>query len=118
MKPRDRWLWLKIIVGGIGGLVLVTGLVGSYNSPSLQVQMDRSGTVVVTNTGSKPIAIQAATINNRDDCRAGGGIMPGRGPFHSQTLKVGEQTYVNSFCNIVRLALETDQGSATYSFSR
>ena len=118
LKPRTRWLWLRIIVGVVGGLLLLSGLFDAFTSPTLEVQIDRIGTVIVTNTGDQPISIKSVIVNNRKDCDVGGGFMPGFGAFRPKTLKVGDRTFVNSLCNIVRVTIDTDQGSATYSFNR
>jgi hypothetical protein len=118
VKPKPRWLWFRIIAGIVGGLLLLSGLFGAFTSPTLEVQIDRIGTVIVTNTGDQPISIRSVIVNGREDCDVGGGFIPGLGAFRPQTLKVGDKTFVNSLCNIVRVTFETDQGSATYSFNR
>ena len=118
LKRTDPWLWLKIGTGIVGGFLLLSGLFGAYTSPPLELQIDRIGTVIVTNTGDQPIVIKGVIVNGRKDCDVGGGFIPGLGAFRPQTLKVGDKTFVNSPCNIVRVTFETNQGSATYSFNR
>jgi hypothetical protein len=98
--------------------MLLTGLLNVFSSPELEVQIDRNGTVIVTNTGSKPIEIKSVVVNDRKDCDVGGGFMPGLGAFRPQTLKVGDRTLVNSMCNIVRVTFETNRGTGTYTFNR
>ena len=102
----------------MGSLILLTGLFNAFTSPTLEVQIDRVGTVIATNTGNQPISIKSVIVNGRKDCDVGGGFIPGLGPFRPKTLRVGDKTFVNSLCNIVRVTFETDQGSATYTFNR
>jgi hypothetical protein len=88
----------------------------------------RTGDVIeVLNTGAKSITIQNIVFNDRSDCVA---TLPsianplslfGQGPPLSQNpipLNVGQKGLFSAApCFIVRATIETDKGSATYSFT-
>lgn len=132
-KRKSRWRWLKIIVGIVAGGFLVIGLLVSINSPKLELKRigsDGKG-VEVINVGTKPIAITKITINDRADCsvntlgqafdkmgRLQSGVQanPANDQFRSETLAVGEKATYLSSCLIIRAEVETDSGTATYSF--
>lgn len=122
-KPKSKWRWLKIIVGTVAGALLVISLLGSLNSPKLEVR--RIGAILATdglglevlNVGTKPITVSAVTVNDRIDCkvqRMSLGTDPN--PFPAE-LKVGDKIMLFSTCRIIRAAVGTDQGSNTYSFT-
>jgi hypothetical protein len=113
-RPKRRLRWLKIIVGIIAAGFLVIGLLGSTNSPKLEVQrtgfFHQGNIIKVLNIGAKPITITGVSFNNRADCISDE-------KRERQTLNVGDSTTFVSRCQIVRASIETDQGTATYSFS-
>lgn len=117
-KPKRRWRWLKILIGASAAGLLGIVVLGSYNSVSLKVQMDRNGSLVVTNTDSKPVEIQSVTINDRKDCAVYRTGFQTLTDFKPMTLQVGDQVFMTSLCNIVRVTFETDRGSSTFTFSR
>jgi hypothetical protein len=125
LKPKRKWRWLKIIVGIIAAGFLALGILGSYNSPNLElVRRDlfdaaRDGRVLeITNTGKKPLKVVGMKINDRSDCGISRlSLFEGPSPF-PLTLKIGDKLSLMSSCQIIRAAVDTDQGSATYSFSR
>jgi hypothetical protein len=114
---------VKIIVGAIAGSFLVIALLGSTNSPSLEVRRrdaiirDDRQELEVLNVGTKPLTITKIAINERDDCSVH------RYPLTNDVrplpaeLKVGDRLILYSSCQVIRAAIETDQGSNTYSFS-
>jgi hypothetical protein len=117
-KPKQKWRWWHTVIAIVAGAVLILKIVGSFDPVSLQVEMDRNGSLVVTNTGSKQIEIQKAVINDRQDCkvfRAGFQLLT---DFQPIKLQVGDRALVTSFCNIVRVMFKTDSGSSTYTFNR
>jgi hypothetical protein len=118
IKPKRKWRWWQTVLAVIAGIVLVFKIIGSYDPVSLQVQMDRNGSLVVTNTGTKPIEIQKATVNDRKDCEVYRAGFQTLATFKPMTLNVGDRALVTSFCNIVRVTFETNVGSSTYTFSR
>lgn len=67
-KPKRKLRWWQTVLAMLVGIVLVFEIIGSYDPVSLQVQMDRNDSPVVTNTGTKPIDILTAIINDRKDC--------------------------------------------------
>jgi hypothetical protein len=117
-KPKRKWRWWKTALAIVLGTVFVLKIIGSYNPVSLQVQMDRNGSLVVTNTGDKQIEIQNAVVNDRKDCKVYRAGFQSLGDFEPMKLQVGDRALVTSFCNIVRVTFETNLGSSTYTFSR
>ena len=63
--------------------------------------------VEITNVGTKPVTITKIVVNERDDCMK---------TTKSETLAIGEKTIYFSLCNIIRASVETDSGTASYSF--
>ena len=124
-EPKPKWRWLKITVGIIAAGFLPIVIVGSSNSPDLElVRRDlfdaaRDGRVLeITNTGKKPLKIVGMKINDRSDCSISRlSFIEGRSPF-PLTLKIGDELSLMSSCQIVRATVDTDQGSETYSFNR
>src|ERR1700722_9690626 len=136
-KPQSKWLWLKIIVGIVAGLFLITSLIGITNSPKLELVrkgawMGNDGHAVeITNVGTKPITITKVTINDRSDCsvqtlaqvfdsngRSASGAKPDpkNDQFSSSTFNVGDRVSYISSCRVIRATVDTDQGTGTYSF--
>jgi hypothetical protein len=124
VKPKSKWRWLKIAVGITAAGFLVIGILGSYNSPDLELtrrdlfDAAHDGKVLdITNAGSKPLKVVGIKINDRSDCSLSrlsfvdGSTVPA-------VLKIGDQLSLISSCQIVRVTVETDQGSNTYSFNR
>ena len=125
VKPRRRWRWLKITVGIIAAGFLALGILGSYNSPDLElVRRDlfdaaRDGRVLeITNTGKKPLKVVGIKINDRSDCVISRLSFVDGSPLVPSVMKIGDQISLVSSCQIVRVSVETDQGSNTYSFNR
>jgi hypothetical protein len=117
-KPKRNWRRWQTALAIVAGAVLVLKIVGSYDPVSLQVQMDRNGSLVVTNTGTKQIEIQNALVNDRKDCKVYRAGFQSLSDFQPMKLQVGDRAFVTSFCNIVRVTFETDAGSSTYTFNR
>ncbi len=139
IKPKSRWRWLKIFLAIIALVWLILGLLNSYRPVQLGLRTagaftgDDGRAIQIVNNGEKPITITGMTVNDRDDCkvttpgqeydragRAGSLMKPdaANNTFKSSTLKVGDTaTYISS-CRVVRTTVETDLGSATYSFNR
>lgn len=120
---KRKWSSVKIIVGAIAGSFLVIALLGSTTSPSLEVRRrdaiirDDRQELEVLNVGTKPLTITKIAINERDDCTIH------RYPLTNEVrplpaeLKVGDRLILYSSCQVIRAAIETDQGSNTYFFS-
>jgi hypothetical protein len=125
VRPKRKWRWLKITCGIIIAVFLALRLLGSTNINASELELRRSGAfrnddgqaVEVLNIGTKSIKINGMTINDRDDCKAGPlRLGPAGGDFPVE-LKVGDKVMIISSCRIIRAAVETDQGSNTYSFT-
>ena len=119
-NPNDKWRWLKITIGIVAAGFLVIRLLGSSNSLPLELTrksiIDRvqDGKIVeVVNVGSKPITITNVNINDRNDCA----VFSPTEQFQAITLKIGDVKLFVSACRIVRVTVQTTDGSATYSFS-
>jgi hypothetical protein len=79
----------------------------------------RDGRVLeLTNTGSKPVIIVGMTINDRTDCKISRFSFVDGSPLFPSTLKIGDQVSFVSSCQIIRVMVDTDQGTETYSFNR
>jgi hypothetical protein len=136
-KPKDRWRWLKIIVGICVALFLAVSLLGISNSPKLELRRigaylaDDGKMIEITNVGTKPVTITKVTINDRSDCsvqtlaqvfdstgRMASGAKPDakNDQFSSSTFKVGDKVSYASSCRVIRATVDTDQGTGTYSF--
>ena len=139
IKPKSRWRWWKIILVIIGLAWLILGVLNSYRPVQLGLKTsgafsgDDGKAIQSVNNGEKPITITGMTVNDRDDCkvttpsqeydRAGrlGSFAkpdPANDVFKSSILKVGDTTSYISSCRVVRVTVETDLGSTTYTFNR
>jgi hypothetical protein len=123
--PKRNWGWLKITVGIIAAGLLAIGILGSYNSLDLElVRRDlfdaaHDGRVLeVTNTGKKPLRVTGIKINDRSDCSITRLSFVDGSPLVPSIMKIGDQISLVSSCQIIRVSVETDQGSNTYSFNR
>jgi hypothetical protein len=72
----------------------------------------------IQNVGSEPITIRHLSVNDRPDCKIERPpidllVAP---PGEARTLKVGDAADWIVYCSIVRLTVETDRGTATYTF--
>ena len=122
LNKKSKWRWLKIIVGIGAALFLAINLLGIANSPKLE--LTRQGAVFandgmaveVTNVGSGPVRIDAMTINDRTDCKAGPLTFGKGGGNFPVELKVGDKQMFIASCRVIRVSVETDQGSNAYSF--
>jgi hypothetical protein len=126
VKPKRKWRWLRITVGIIAAGFLALVILGSFHSPDLElVRRDlfdaaHDGRVLeVTNVGKKPLKITGMKINDRSDCSISAllSFVQGPSPF-PLTLKVGDELSLKSSCQIIRVSVDTDQGSESYSFNR
>jgi hypothetical protein len=96
-------------------------LIGYNDTLGLKVESITDGPAVrVTNVGNHPITVKKITVNGRKECTdnfmlrdlsvmMGGWTLP-------QRLDIGDATGTLSGCAIVRVLVETDRGSETYSF--
>jgi hypothetical protein len=115
-------------------LLIVVIFLSSINIPTetsaeLDLELTRKGAlfqeqgnaVEILNVGSKPVKITAISINDRADCTISGVSIFTEGvdrkPLPAE-LKVGDTLPIMSSCRIIRVAIETDIGSKTYSFRR
>jgi hypothetical protein len=100
-------------------------LLGGYNAVDLElVRRDlfdaaHDGKVLeMTNVGSKPVKLIRITVNDRIDCSVSRLSFVDSSPPFPTVMKIGDQLSLVSSCQIVRVTVETDQGSNTYSFNR
>jgi hypothetical protein len=124
-KPKRKWRWLKIVAAIIIGALLALRLFGSYSPIDLElIRRDlfdaaRDGRVLdLANTGSKPVVLVGMTINDRTDCAISRLSFVDASPLFPSTLKIGDQLSLVSSCRIIRVTVDTDQGSKTFSFNR
>jgi hypothetical protein len=104
-------------------IFIVMLALSSEDSLSLTVQVvphPLAQIVEVTNSGSKPITIQNITVNERKECTSnkmhkdlsvmfGGGVFPVK-------LGVGDSTRISAGCAVIRVLIQSDRGSETYTF--
>jgi len=91
--------------------------IGIPIAPSIDLEVTRTGAisaddgnaVEILNEGSKRITITGTSINDRAECD-----IKAQQP---RELKVGDSTFIFSRCRIIRITIETDAGSKTYSFA-
>jgi hypothetical protein len=108
---------LLIIVGVIVAAILVVSIILSNSGPKLKVQA-RVGSLSIQNVGSEPITIRHLSVNDRPDCKIERPpidllVAP---PGEARTLKVGDAADWIVYCPVVRLTVETNLGTATYTF--
>jgi hypothetical protein len=122
-KPKRKWGWLKLILLIVAAAVFALKLIGSYNPVDLELTrkgllLDEDGLAVeIVNTGTKPTTIKGVQINDRTDCSVSSGLTQGDEFKPPVSLKVGDKLTLISSCRIIRVNVETDIGSAIYSFS-
>ena len=127
-QPRSGWgRKLFYIVGGLIGLGVVFEMFGGGGSSNnFEVERDdilrsfRDGQIVnVTNVGTKTIRLTGNTVNDRVDCMAMDGNQPANvKTFQPRDLRVGDRIQIVSRCRVIRITLETDDGSYSYSFAQ
>jgi hypothetical protein len=124
-KPKRKWRWLKIAATIIMAGLLALRILLSYSPIDLElVRRDlfdaaRDGRVLeLTNAGNKPVVLVGMTINDRTDCRISRLSFVDNSPLFPSTLKIGDQVSFVSSCQVIRVTVDTDQGSQTYSFNR
>lgn len=122
VTPKSRWRGLKIAAGIVLGAVLVSKIVVSSSSTSIDLELTRKysdGTVIeIINVGAMPIRITNVTINDRPDCKVGLYDLLKDSKGVPADLRVGDKLELWSpSCRIIRARVETDQGSRTYTFS-
>lgn len=130
IKPQRRGTWwlVSILVTGIAGLVFL--LNGAFSRLDLEVRRNlftrTDGLIIeVINVGTKPIRLLNISINDRSDCSAKTPMQmhdqlfapeSRNVAFAARTLNVGDRASYNSNCLIVRAKIQTDRGSAMFSF--
>jgi hypothetical protein len=133
LKPSSRrWRWWYTLSAVLFVIVIVVIFLPSIKipiEPSVELELTRKGAlfeeqgnaVEILNVGSKPVKITGMLINDRADCTISGMSIFTEGvdrkPLPTE-LKVGDTLAILSSCRIIRVAIETDIGSQTYSFRR
>ncbi|MCK1364072.1 hypothetical protein [Bradyrhizobium sp. 62] len=112
-KPKSR-RGLKILIGVCAAMLLLANLLKIGGGPKLEVErtgfFHQGNIIKVLNVGDKEVTVLAVSFNDRPDCRP-------NEKQESVTLKVGESMIFPSGCRIVRADIETDQGTASVTFS-
>jgi hypothetical protein len=122
-KQKRRWGWFKVTLIIIASAIFILGIIGSYDPTDLE--LTRKGLLVngdglaveIVNIGSRPTTIKLVQINDRTDCSVASGLMQGDDFKPPVSLKVGDKLTLISSCRIIRVTIQTDNGSNTYSFS-
>lgn len=119
-KKKRSWRWFQITVGSIFAVILLLRLASCADSLDLEVRRmgamtrDDDKAFEVANIGRSAITITGITINDRPECE----VSAIRNTLFPLKLQIGDKQLMFSDCRIVRLAIRSDQGSATYTFNR
>jgi hypothetical protein len=129
VRPRRQaWAWgLGIAV--LLGLMIYVGSLTRGPSLELNLSADDPSIVIIRNVGEKPLRVTGLTINDRPECvtKHHKGIRTQHGiefemqqdKFPSQQIPVGDTiSYWSTECSVVRLTVQTDAGSASYTFKQ
>jgi hypothetical protein len=112
-KPKSRRA-LKVFIGICAGVFLLANLLKIGTGPKLEVErtgfFHQGNIIKVLNAGDKEVTVLAVSFNDRPDCRL-------NEKQDSVMLKVGESMIFPSGCRIVRADIETDQGTASFTFT-
>jgi hypothetical protein len=105
-----------IIAGVMVAAIFVVIVIFSNSGPKLKVQT-QAGLLSIQNIGSEPIIIRHLSVNDRSDCTTERSHLdlfapPGETP----TLKVGDAAAWIVYCPVVKLTVETNLGTSTYTF--
>jgi hypothetical protein len=119
-KPKSR-RGLTIFIAICAAAILAANLIKIANSQN-DLELVKQGAfsdddgmaVEVTNVGHKPVTIIGMKVNDRDDCKAGP-LTLGNLNFPVK-LNVGDKQMFVSTCNIIRINVQTDGGTSSYSF--
>lgn len=103
---------LKVFIGICAAVLLFANLLKIGGGPKLEVErtgfLHQGNIIKVLNVGDKEVTVLAVSFNDRPDCRLN---------EKQVTLKVGESMIFPSGCRIVRADIETDQGTASFTFT-
>ena len=105
---KRKWRWWQVLLLVIFAVIFAIRILASYHPISFDVRLYNDG-ITATNTGNGPITVNDVLINDRRECYAK--------LSKPRSLNVGEQVVALSFCNIVRVQIDTNRGSEIYTFS-
>ncbi len=133
LKPSStRWRWWHTLSTALSIIVIIAIFFPVINipiEPSMDLELTRKGLLFedegnaleILNVGSKQIEITGMSINDRVDCAINGISIFAEGVAKRplpRELKVGDSLSIWSTCRIIRITIETDTGSKTYSFTQ
>lgn len=124
-KPKRRWGRFFFF----GALLLLFLFVrhAINSTPNIELEVQRTDStfrndgqaIQIVNIGTKPLTVTKVIVNDRPDCpTTSAAEMLGQKPTNGYSLNIGDKLFLRSTCQVVRATIETDQGSATYSFNR
>jgi hypothetical protein len=105
---KRKWRWWQVLLLVIFAAIFAIRILASHHRISLDVRLYNDG-ITATNTGDGTITVNDVLINDRRDCYAK--------LSKPRPLNVGEQLIALSFCNIVRVQIDTNKGSEIYTFN-
>jgi hypothetical protein len=122
-RPYYGFAWIICFLAALIVSFSDLGLGGDGDDLHLKLEHDVTphigNLLTIQNVGNKPITIQKLLVNDRSDCSVSRFIL-GLGPNtpmgETPTLNIGDGAAWTSNCNIVRVTVESDRGSATYFF--
>lgn len=118
---KSRW-WHTIgkVILILVALVAAINFLADLHGPPLRVTQAPAtllapAVVMIVNEGQKKIDIKQITVNDRPDCQVRLGIEQ-KTIVDPIGLSVGDQLLFSTNCNVVRVHIDTDDGSGTYTF--
>jgi hypothetical protein len=132
LKPSPRrWRWWYTLSTLLSVIVILAIFSPAINIPirRLDLEVTRTGlltadegnAIEILNVGSEQVKITGISINDRSDCTIHGLSLFSEGvekkPL-ARELKVGDSFTIWSRCQIIRVTIEAETGSETYSFVR
>jgi hypothetical protein len=122
---KTRILLFTLAIVWIGFRLLSNLDLSGFESPDLKIQLvdamfaGDGRDISITNVWDRPVTITGMSINNRDDCHAASlsALRGDTSPLFPRTLQVGDQFEVLSTCKVVRVEVQTDKGSDTFTLN-
>lgn len=113
--PKRRWPWWQLALAAVAAILLLSVF---GRSPSLKVTLSRNGEIQIQNTGQKAIEVRGVRVNDEASCKVATMLNLGNPDAHPWpiNLDVGSGVGLIPFCRAVRIAIDTNAGSATYEF--
>jgi hypothetical protein len=106
--------WWLLVGAGIVASVVIRAFVSSSDTLGLElvVQSDNTGSLLqITNVSNSEIKLLDVKVNDGSSCEAFN-----YRNWKGTSMALGMQYSFGSFCRILKATVQTDKGTATYSF--